>query len=350
MTCPEQVGPDGSSVLSLRVDRVTTDTENDGETLYCTGVDGTKLRVGVRNLREVDTHPETDRWYRFDGIARSESPGAELSFRPGDGSVEAVDVPERRPVPSGLDDAWLIRLGAADDVVAVAVQPRPVGQGGVRPDDPESFEIGAVCLAPCDGSGDTTVYHREEPDIRDEHLLLQHVVSDLSERAGMVLVTGGTARSPVELLHARTDRAAGAGVIRPGAEQALTAHFHANLDRITARTGADSLREATDLDAGAGPVRLEEYDLAVDPADWRRESSVDGLPITDASDPQMTDHDYAKLLESHLDAGDDTTGSAALARCLKAHASRHLPLLRGVATGDSAGQVGCPSLAGRFPG
>ncbi len=346
MTYPAEIGTEGSSALPLRIDRITSDPRNAGRTLYCTGVDDTELRVEVPD-RPADPTVETDRWYRFDGVVRSRSPDAELLFPSGEGDVERIDAPERRaPRSSDPEDPWLIKLGEADDIVVMAVQPRPTdGMEDIRPGDPGSFEVGAVCLAPCDGTDDRAVYHRENPDTHDEHLLLEHVVSDLSENAGMTLVTHGT-RSPIELLHTRIDRAAGGGVINAGAERVLDSHFHADLRRATARAGADSLGAvANERDIEAGPVRFSDHNLGVDPADWRD----DPPSTTDTSDPRMTDRDYATLIEWYLDPDDEPAKPGELARCLKAHASRDLPLLRTIATSDAVGRIGCSRLGGRLP-
>jgi hypothetical protein len=347
MTRPAEIGTEGSSTLPLRIDRITSDPRNAGRTLYCTSVDDTELRVGVPDCPGTDLTLTPDRWYRFDGVVRSGSPDAELLFPSQEGGVERIDAPERRTRRSSdTEDPWLIQLGEADDTVAMAVQPRPTdGMEGIRPGDPGSFEIGAVCLAPCDGTDDRVVYHRENPDTHDEHLLLEHVVSDLSENAGMTLVTHGT-RSPIRMLQARIDGAAGGGVVNAEAGEVLEKHFHADLRRATDRAGVDSLGAiAHDPDTEAGPVRFSDYDLGVDPADLRN----DGPDITDVSDPRMTDRDYATLLEWHLDPDDETVEPGELARCLKAHASRDLPVLRAVATSDVVSQVGCSRLAGRLP-
>lgn len=348
MTRPDEVGTEGSSALPLRIDRITPTSGDAGRTLYCTGIDDTKLRVRVPAHPGTDSPWETGRWYRFDGVVRSGSSDEELLFPPAEGRVKRTGAPEHQTRPSSeSNDPWLIQLAEADDIVAVTVQPRPTDRmEDVRPEDPGSFEIGAVCFAPCDGTGDRTVYHREDPDLRDESLLLQHVVSDLSENAEMALVTRG-ARSPIELLHARIDRAAGGDVINAGAEQVLDRHFHADLRRVTARTGVDSLQSvAGDPDIEAGPVRFSDYDLGGDPPDWRD----DQPSITDASDPHMTDRDYATLIEWYLDPDDETADPGELARCLKAYASRDLPLLRATAANDAVARIGCPRLVGRLSG
>jgi hypothetical protein len=267
--------------------------------------------------------------------------------------VVHTDVPERgtHPPLSELDDPWLIQLGASDDVLAVTVQPRPTGRGaGVRAEDPETFEIGAVCLDYCDGAGDTTVYHREEPDTRDEHLLLEHVAEDISEAAGATLVVRGTDRSPLEMLHARLALAAEGDVVDAGAAEVLDDCFHANLWRVAARAGAGTLDEATgQLDIEVSPVSLDDYDIGVDPADWREdwETDVDSLSgVSDPRDPRMSDRDYATLVERYLTVEDETMESAQLANCLKTYASADVSLLRELVTRGVADQLACPRLAG----
>ncbi|ESS05480.1 MAG: hypothetical protein A07HB70_02524, partial [uncultured archaeon A07HB70] len=229
-----------------------------------------------------------------------------------------------------LDDPWLVQLGASETVVAVTVQPRPTDEVvDIRATDPETFEIGAVCFAYLDGPDETTVYHREEPDVRDEHLLLQHVVRDLSEVAGATLVTRGGDRSPLEMLRTRLVSAAEGDVVGGGADRVLDGCFHAELAAVAARAGADTLGDAArQLGVEFGPTLLDSYDLGTDPA------SLSG--------GRMSDRDYATLVERYLGAEDDSP--AALGRCLKDYASEDLGLLRGVTASGAADRLACSRL------
>jgi hypothetical protein len=352
MTCAREID-ESRSALSLRVDRVRRDGGNAPGTLYCTDVEGTELRVAVRESPAGDLSWQAGRWYRLDGVVRSTSPGAELLFPSGDGSADRVDAPESRTHPplADLDDPWLVQLGASDERVAVTVQLRPVDGAAtspVRAAAPESFQIGAVCLSHCE-EPDATVYHREEPDVRDEHLLLQHVVEDLSEAAGATLVTRGTDRSPLGALRARLDAAAGDGVVDPGAGAVLDGCFHADAGRVAARAAAETLTAAArELGVETDPVRLDDYDIGDDPADWREGWNTDDRPISGPSDPRMTDRDYAALVERYLGA-DDSVAAAALGNCLKAYASADLSLLGDLATDDATGRLACSRPAGRLP-
>ncbi len=352
MRRPGEVGNGGNCALPLRIDRVTDDTESFVQTLYCTGVDGTELRVAIDGVPATGRSWQTNRWYRFDGIARSRTLEAELLFPPGDGSADRIDEPESRtrPSPTETEDPWLIQLGTSDEVLGVTVQVRPTdGTTSARADDPESFEIGAVCFASCDGTDDATVYHREEPGSRDEQLLLEHVANDLSESRGATLVTHGTDPSPLEMLHARLDRAAGGDVVDSGAERVLDAQFHANLERVAAREELDTLGSAAErLDIETSPVSLADYDIGLDPVDWRDGWEVDTLSLSSVSDPRMTDRDYATLLERYLDADDGSLGATELARCLKAYAGSDCSLLCTLVASDAADQLACPRLAGRL--
>ncbi len=343
MKSARELGTDGASALPLRIDGVADEGEDFARTLCCTDIERTELRVAVDELPTADPPWETDEWYRFDGVARSDSLGTDLQFSPRTGRLEHIDPPDSRTHPSSadLDDPWLIQLGASDEVVAVTVQPRPTGgREGFSAGDPETYEIGAVCF----GHGDGTVYHRENPETRDEHLLLQHVVRDLSEAAGATLVTNGADPSPLEMLHARLGVAAEGDVVESGAKQVLADCFHADLHRTATRAGDDTLRAtARRLGVEVSPVDLSDYDLRLDPADWR-----DGWE-TDASDSRMTDRDYTTLVERYLEADEESAASTDLGRCLKAYASADVPLLQKLATGGAVGRLACPRLAESLP-
>lgn len=351
MRCTREIGGGSRGVLPLRVDRVVGDGDVT-RTLYCTDVEGTELRVAVRGVPGADPSWESDEWYRFDGVVRSTSPGIELLFPAGVGSAERIDAPERRAYPprADLDDPWLIQLGASDDVVALTVQPRPMdGSQNPRADAPESFEIGAVCFAYPDGDNDTTVYHREEPDTHDEHLLLQHVVRDISEAEGATLVTHGADRSPLGMLRARLELAAGGDTVEAGAGRVLDGCFHADTGSLATRAGVETLTAAArGLGVEFSPVRLDDYDTGLDPADWREGWETDEMSLSGVSDPRMTDRDYAALVEQYLRA-DEELAATELGECLKAHASAELLLLGELATHEDTGGLACPRLSGRLP-
>lgn len=351
MRCAREIGGGSRGALPLRVDRVVDDGDVT-RALYCTDVEGTELRVAVRGLPGADPSWESNRWYRFDGVVRSTSPGAELLFPAGVGSTERIDAPERRAYPpsADLDDPWLTQLGASDDVVVLTVQPRPTdGSRSPRADAPESFEVGAVCFAYPDGAGDTTVYHREEPDTHDEHLLLQHVVRDLSEAEGATLVTHGADRSPLGMLRTRLALAAEGDTVEAGAGRVLDGCFHADTGSLATRAGAETLTAAARrLGVEHSPVRLDDYDIGLDPADWREGWETDEMSLSGVADPRMTDRDYATLVERYLRA-DEELATTELGGCLKAHASAELPLLGELATHEDTGCLACPRLSGRLP-
>ncbi len=353
MSAARELTPERSSAVPLRVDHVTASPAEPTATVHCTDTEGTKLRVAVPEPSALDPQLETGRWYRFDGVVRATSPGAELLCPSGDSSAERIDAPERRTHPplAELDDPWLVQLGASEQVIAVTVQPRPTdGAGSVRADDPETFEIGAVCFAHCDGTGDTTVYHREESATRDEHLLLEHVVEDLSAAAGTTLLTRGSDHRPLELLSQRLALAGEGDVVATGAEQVLAGCFHADADRVAIRAETDTLVEAArQLGIDTGSVLLDDYETGLDPADWRANWAIETTPLSGPSDPQMTDRDYATLVERYLGAEDEAVDSAQLSDCLKAYASADLGLLRGLVTEGAVAQLGCPQPSGRPP-
>ena len=340
-----------SSAVPLRVDHVTEPPAAPGVTLYGTDIEGTELRVAVPEPSTVDRPLETGQWYRFDSVVRATSRGAELLCPSGDGSVAPIDAPARRSdPPADRADPWLVQLGASEELVAVTVTLRPMdGVGSIGADDPETFEVGAVCFAPCNGAGDTTVYHREAPATRDEHLLLAHVVEDLSEADGTTLVTrGGSDHAPLALLSQRLALAGAGDVVATGAEQVLERCFHADADRVAVRAGADTLAEAArQLGIETDPVLLDDYEIGLHPADWR-EWAIEPTPLSDISDPRMTDRDYSALVERYLGADDESVDSAQLAQCLKAYASADCSLLCALATDGTAAQLGCPRLSGRL--
>jgi hypothetical protein len=344
---------DGNSVVPLRVDRVADNPGEPARRLYCTDIEGTELRLTIRASSAADLPLETGEWYRFGGVVRAGSLEAELLFPPGDGSLERIDPPERRTPPSlsDADEPWLIQLGASEEIIAVTVQPRPTDvPRSVRAGDPETFEIGAVCFAHCDGSGDRTVYHREEPDTRDEHLLLQHVVADLSEAEGTTLVAHGSDHSPLEMLYTRLALAAEGELVDTGAERVLEECHHADPESVTVRAGADTLTGAArHLGIEVSSVLLDDYDIGVDSAEWREDREIDTPPASDVSDPRMTDQDYATLVERYLGTGDGSAESTQLGQCLNSYASADLALLCGLVTHGTLDRLGCPQLAGRLP-
>jgi hypothetical protein len=349
MRASREITAERGSTVPLRVDYVTDGPAERASTLYCTDIEGTELRVAVREPVTTDLHRETGEWYRFDGVVRSGSSGAHLLFPPGEGSVERIGPPERRTHPplADLDDPWLVQLAASEQLIAVTVQPRPTNEtGGIRVGDPETFEIGAVCLAHCDRSGDTAVYHREESDTRDEQLLLAHVVEDLSDAEGATLVTRGGNHAPLEMLSQRLTQASGGDVIAAGEERVLDGCFHATPESVATRAEADTLvGAARQLGIEDGPVSLGDYDLGVDPVDWRENWETDAMPLSDVSDPRMTDRDYATLVEWYLGAEDRPVDSAQLAHCLKAHASADLELLRELVAHGTMDHLACPRLS-----
>lgn len=343
MTHARAVPETGATTLPLRVDQVAGGVDDPTRTLHCTDIEGTELRVRVRGSPPAGLSLETGNWYQFNGITRSGA-GAELLYGE-TGTTERIDPPDRQPQPprSELDEPWLVQLGASNGLVAVTVQPRPTEEAtAVSATDPESFEIGAVCLASPGESGEPTVYHREEPDVEDERLLLQHVVGDIAAAEGATLVTGDR-DAALELLYTRLAVAAGGDVIESGAQQVLGRCYHADLRGLTARLGVDSLADAAgQFGIDSNPVRLDDYDTGVDPAEWRDTSAAGGV-----SDPRMTDRDYAVLVERHL--ADEAVEPAALSRCLKTYAGAALPLLCELAGHGGVDRLGCPRLAGRLP-
>jgi len=349
MTVLREITAERGSAVPLRVDYATDDPGEPASIVHCTDTEGTELRVAVQGASTADLSLERGQWYRFDGVVRSASLRTHLLFSSGDGSVERLGTPERQTHPplAELDDPWLVQLGASEDTVALTVQPRPTdGTAGIRAEDPETFEIGAVCLAHCDGAGDTTVYHREDPATRDEHLLLEHVVEDLSKAAGATLVTRGSDPLPLVLLHQRLRHASGGDTVAAGAERVLYDCFHATPESVATRAEADTLLEAArQLDIDVGPVLLSDYDTGVDPADWREDWEVDTVSLSDVSDQRMTDRDYTTLVEWYLGVGDVSVDAAQLGHCLKAYASADLGLLRGLVAQGTIDQLGCPRLS-----
>jgi hypothetical protein len=351
MQASREITAERGSAVPLRVDYVTDGPAERTSTIHCTDVEGTELRVAVEGSSATGLSWETGEWYRFDGVVRSRYLETHLLLSPGDSTVERIDTPEQRAHPplAELDDPWLVQLSASDEIVAVTVKPRPRDGTGIHVEDPETFEIGAVCFVSCDPAGDTTVYHREEPDIRDEHLLLEHVVEDLSEATGATLVTRGSNHAPLEMLYRRLARASGGDVVATGAERALDECFYATTEGLATETGADTLGEtARQLGIEFDPVLLGDYDIGVDPADWRVNWETDTTPLSDVSDPRMTDRDYATLVERYLGSDGDSADSAQLARCLKAYASADLDVLRELVAHGTMDRLGCPRLSDRL--
>jgi hypothetical protein len=350
MPASRTITAERGSAVPLRVDRVADDPSEPTSTLHCTDIEGTELRVTVREPSATDVPWETGEWYRFDGVVRSSSLGSHLLFPSGDGSVERIEAPERQTHPplAELDAPWLVQLGASDERIAVTVQPRPTeATGSVRVEDPSTYEIGAVCFAYCDRPGDATIYHREEPGTRDEQLLLEHVVEDLSAAAGATLVTRESDHAPLEMLYRRLKRASDDDVVATGAERVLDGCFHATPEGVAVRAGADTLVEAArQLGVEVEPVLLSDYDIGIDPVDWREE--IDAMALDAVSDPRMTDRDYGALLERYLGAEAESIDSAELARCLKAYASADCGLLCSLVSHDTVGRLGCRRLSERL--
>jgi hypothetical protein len=352
MNASRTVTAKGGSAVPLRVDHVTDNPSDPTSTLYCTDIEGMELRVAVRGPPIPGLSRGTGRWYRFDGVVRSKSLGAHLLFPSENGSVERIETPERQTQPplAERNAPWLVQLGATEHRIALTVYPRPTdGAGCINAEDPETFEIGAVCFEHCDRPGDTTVYHREEPERRDEQLLLEHVVEDLSATRGPTLVTRGSDRSPIELLYRRLTKVSGGDIVAAGSERVLSGCFHATPESVAVRTGADTLAEAAGrLDIESDPVRLSDYDIGIDPVDWREGWETDSMPVSDVSDPRLTDRDYTALVERYLGTDNGSADSAELARCLKAYASADLGLLRDLTTHGAMDRLGCLRLSGHL--
>lgn len=354
LTVPSrQVSGERDSLVPLRIDRVRGDPEAAEQKLYCTDIEGTQLRVGLHQTSSTNQTWQSGRWYRFDGLVPSESLDVELRFPLTSGSVERIEPPESRtyPSPSELEEPTVVQIGASDTVMALAVQPRSTDEfRSVDARDPETFEIGAVCLAPCDGTSQTTVYHREEPATRDEHLLLDHVVEDLSRAAGATLVTPGKGRSSITLLSTRLALAADGDVVDTGAETVLDSCFHATTDHLLVRTQTDSITQAArKSDTETYPVSLDDFETGLSPADWRKDWDSMPEPLSTVSDPHMTERDYLTLVERYLGATDESSETAVLGRCLKAFAGADCDRINGLVTAGVMDHVGCSRLAGRVP-
>lgn len=352
MTCARTATNSSPSTLPLRVDSVATDGGEFTQTLFCTDCEGTELRVGVRGSGDATVLLDTRQWYRFDDVVRSTALGAELIVRADVGDAEQVDPPKRRSHPplSELDEPWLTQLRASERVVAVTVRPRPMS-GTTPPEagDPEAFEIGAVCLGDSDAD-ETTVYHREEPEPRDEVLLLEHVVADLSEITEATLVTRGRDSTPLGLLRARLAAVSGGEILDSDAVQVLEKCFHANLSRVPDRAGETGLAAtAQRLGIDHDRVSLENYDTGLAPSEWREGWNLDDSTLSAVTDSRLTDRDYATLMERYLAADDESTATAELGRCLKAYASVDIPLLGALASEDALGALGCSRPARRVP-
>lgn len=352
MTVLRKLEPQNSSALPLRVDYVIDSHATPPAKIYCSDIEGTNVRVSIQEPSAVDTPWETGEWYRFDGVTPSKSLGAELVFRAGEGKAERIDTPERQEYPSVVEPEtpWLIQLGTSDEVIALTVQPRPMSSNGnISVENPETYEISAVCFAYCDGSGDTTVYHREEPTTEDEHLLLEHVVDDLSEATRATLVTRGGNHVPLEMLYQRLRLASEGDIVGSGAEQVLEECFHASPESIAARAEVNTLAEiAQQRGIDNAQLQVSDYDIGIDPVDWRGNWEGEEMSLTDASDPQMTERDYATLVERYLGPKSESVDSAQLSRCLKDYASTELSLLRELVTHGSVDQLGCQRISGRL--
>ena len=349
MAASREITAERGLAVPLRVDSVADDPAEPTSMIHCTDIEGTELRVAVQEPSATASSLETGKWYRFNRVVRSRSLRAHLLFPSGTGSVERIETPERQTHPplAELDTPWLVQLGASDERIAVTVQPRPTdGTGSIRVEDPDTYEIAAVCFAYCDRSSDATVYHREDSDTRDEQLLLEHVVEDLFETDGATLITRGYDRFPLEMLYQRLRQASGGDVVGTGAERVLDGCFHATPESVPTGLEADTVVEAArQLGIEVDPILLSDYNIGVDRADWRGE--IDTVPLSDVSDPQMTDGDYAMLVERYLGPEDDSVDSAQLARCLKAYASADLGLLRALTAHGTMDRLGCLRLSER---
>ena len=125
MRAASELTAERSSAVPLRVDYVTENLAEPASTVHCTDIEGTELRVAVPEPSTVDPQLETGQWYRFDGVVRAKSRGAELLCPSEDGSIKRINVPEKRtntPLAES-EDQWLVQLGASEERIAVTVQP-----------------------------------------------------------------------------------------------------------------------------------------------------------------------------------------------------------------------------------
>jgi|APHM01.1.fsa_nt_gi hypothetical protein len=334
-----------SSAVTLRVDHIEENLPEATDIVYCTDIGGTQLRVAIPEASATDLQLETGQWYRFADVTRARSPEAKLLHPLEDTAIERTDAPEEQiDQPTAADEnPWLVQLGTEKAVIAITVQPRPTdGARNISIADPETFEIGAVCFTHCNGTGDTTVYHREESPTEDEHLLLEHVVEDLSEAEETVLITCRNSHKPLELLYQRLRLASEGDIITSGAEQSLGTCFHAAAGRVANRAGTNTLTElAQQFGIETSPVQISDYDTGLSPTDWRENWAIETTPLSDTSDTRMIDRDYSALLKRYLGAEDESIDTAQLAECLKDYASADLDLLRGLVTEGAVSQLGC---------
>ena len=340
------------SVIPLRVDYITPNPMESQGTLYCTDIEGTQLRVGVQESISADLDHEIDGWYRFDGIVRSQSLRAELRLS-GNGSIERIETPEKdtQPLLADLNDPTLIQMDSSAEVIGMTIQPRSASMtASVGATDPEGVEIGAVCLVHCDGTGETTVYHREEAHPQDEHLLLQHVVEKISGVERVTLVTHDHNNSQIEMLYDRVALAAEGEIIDSGAERVLDDCFHVTTEQVAIRTGADTvIQAARQMNIDVSSVLLDNYDIGIEQTDWRDDWEALPETLPSASVPRMTDQDYEVLLERYFDDESSSGDSAELARCLKAYASADLELIRGLIAQGVMDRLACSRVAGCVP-
>jgi hypothetical protein len=105
MTASREITAEGGSAVPLRVDRVADDPAEPVCMLHCTDIEGTELRVAVREPSAAGLPPEAGEWYRFDGVARSGSPRSALVVPADRGGVERIDGHTRRG-PTSTTRGW----------------------------------------------------------------------------------------------------------------------------------------------------------------------------------------------------------------------------------------------------
>lgn len=353
MNAASKLTTEHSSAITLRVDHLEENLSESACIVYCTDIEKTELRVVIPEVSAVDLQLETGRWYRFDEVVRTKSPEAKLLHPSKDTNIERIDTSEELiNQPTATDESqWLVQLGSRKSVIAITVKPRPANKmEGVCIDNPETFEIGGVCFTNCNNSDDTTVYHREESATEDEHLLLEHIVEDLSGAEAPVLLTQENNHKPLELLYQRLRLASEGDIVPDGAEQVLEDCFHTDAGRVANRAGTATLGEiAQRFGIETDHIRFNDYKIGLSPADWREDWAIENTSLSSVSDTRMIDRDYSVLAEQYLAPEDKSMAQAQLGQCLKDYVSANIGLLRGLVTKGAVSQLGCRRFGEHLP-
>lgn len=348
--------------LPLRVDTVEPTPDHDwwAQLVHCSDVTGThvKLTVFDDDDCELAEYPfDAGAWYEFSDVSPDVYQGTiGLTAK----WTRQVTPLESRPDGNAADASLGVRrLGDATAIAALDIETiTTVSEGEREPTEPAHHELlctGLGYRAGPDAALETTVIFRDDASPAAELEAIETVIRWLDDREIDVVVTFAGAWFDLPMLVGRAERVA-ADLDAPDRGQhvrdVLESLAHADLSATKNRAlGEGALEDlAAAVDAPVPTTQWPEYDLGIDPSDWRedqwaaqREAGRDP-PADDLADPAVFNSDVPYLGDAWLTA--QATGAdgqaAALRTCLDEYTRGDIEPLFAIA--DAAIAAGQPAF------